>query len=96
MNRRTLFKNAALLAAAGRLAGAGALDPGHPYGGGIRQCAFLLPNGYAGVVYLSAQIEMRPGVSKPVAWACEQVLNPDGSIAVEVKRPDDSSWRKGI
>jgi len=27
--------------------------------------------GYGGKVHLSAQIEVRPGVKKPVAWACE-------------------------
>jgi hypothetical protein len=33
---------------------------------------------------------------KPVAWACEQDLNSDGSITIEVNRPDDPTWRKGI
>lgn len=74
----------------------GALDAGHPYGGGLRQASFLLPAGYAGEVRLSAQLEIRPGVMKPVAWACEQPLNPDGSITVEVKTPEDRGWRKGV
>jgi hypothetical protein len=74
----------------------GTLDPGHPHGGGIRLGSFLLPKGFEGRVHLSAQLEIRPGVLKPVAWACEQPLNPDGSIAVEVKKKDDPSWRKGV
>jgi len=74
----------------------GALDPGHPYGGGLREGSFLLPHAFSGKVHLSAQIEMRPRVFKPVAWACEQEVNTDGSIAVDVKRFDDPAWRKGI
>jgi hypothetical protein len=74
----------------------GALDAGHPYGGGLRQASFLLPQSYVGKVQLSAELEMRPGAVKPVAWACEQPVNPDGSITVELKRADDSGWRKGV
>ncbi len=74
----------------------GTLDPGHPHGGGIRLGSFLLPKGFEGTVHLSAQLEIRPGVLKPVAWACEQPLNPDGSIAVEIKKKDDPNWRKGV
>jgi hypothetical protein len=74
----------------------GALDAGHPNGGGHRQASFLLPEGYIGKVQLSAQLEIRPGVKKPVAWACEQPLNPDGSITVELKRANDRGWRKGV
>jgi hypothetical protein len=74
----------------------GTLDPGHPHGGGIRLGSFLLPKGFEGTVHLSAQLEIRTGVLKPVAWACEQPLNPDGSIAVEVKKKDDPDWRKGV
>lgn len=74
----------------------GSLDRGQPTGGGIREAAFTLPQGYAGRIDLSAQIELRPGVVKPVLWACEQPLNADGSIAIDVKRPDDKGWRKGV
>jgi hypothetical protein len=74
----------------------GSLDPGQPNGGGNRECSFLLPSSYVGKVNLSAQIEIRPGVFKPVAWACEQQLNADGSIAVDVKGPNDPAWRKGV
>jgi hypothetical protein len=74
----------------------GSLDPGQPCGGGNRECSFLLPPGYVGKVNLSAQIELRPGVLKPVTWACDQPLNADGSISVDVKAPNDPNWRKGI
>jgi hypothetical protein len=74
----------------------GALDPGQPCGGGLREASFLLPANFFGLVHLSAQLEIRPGVMKPVTWACDQELNSDGSITIEVKRPDDPTWRKGI
>jgi len=74
----------------------GSLDPGHPYGGGLRMASFLLPADYAGSVHLSAQIEMTPGVLKPVIWACEQPANPDGSISINVKTRNDPGWRKAI
>jgi hypothetical protein len=80
----------------GKLKLRGALDAGHPYGGGIRQGSFLLPKGYTGRINLSAQIEIRSGVLASVAWACEQPLNPDGSIAIDVKKNDDPGWRKGV
>jgi hypothetical protein len=74
----------------------GALDAGHPRGGGLRQASFLLPSDYRGKVQLSAHIEIRPGVTKPVVWACEQPLNADGSITVELKPENDRGWRKGV
>jgi hypothetical protein len=80
----------------GRLKLRGTLDPGHPHGGGIRMGAFLLPKDYAGRLHLSAQLEVRPGVLKPIAWTCEQPLSADGSMAIETKRDDDPGWRKGV
>ncbi len=74
----------------------GALDAGQPVGGGLRQASFLLPKNYVGKVYLSAQIEIRPGVKKPVAWACEQPIHSDGSIEIELKGENDPGWRKGV
>jgi hypothetical protein len=74
----------------------GALDPGQPFGGGVRMGSFLLPKGFSGKVHLKAQLEVRPGVLRPVAWACEQPLNSDGTITVDVKRQDDPKWRKGV
>jgi hypothetical protein len=80
----------------GQLKLCGTLDPGHPHGGGIRLASFLLPKGFVNNVHLSAELELRPGVLKPVAWACEQPLNPDGSIVIELKKADDRGWRKGV
>ena len=80
----------------GQLKLRGTLDPGHPHGGGIRLASFLLPKGFVNNVHLSAELELRPGVLKPVAWACEQPLNPDGSIVIELKKADDRGWRKGV
>jgi hypothetical protein len=80
----------------GQLGLRGTLDPGHPHGGGIRLGSFLLPKDFEGRVHLSAELEIRPGVLKPVAWACEQPLNPDGSIVIETKKKGDPGWRKGV
>ena len=80
----------------GKLRLQGALDAGHPHGGGLRQASFLLPYGCSGKLNLSAQLEIRPGVTKPIAWACEQPTQPDGSIAIELKGENDSGWRKGV
>ena len=74
----------------------GALDAGHPHGGGIRQASFLLPKDYSGKVQLSAQIEIRPGVKKPLSWACEQPLKNDGSITIDLKSENGPGWRKGV
>jgi hypothetical protein len=74
----------------------GSLDPGQPNGGGNRECSFLLPSAYVGKVNLSAQIEIRPGMFKPVAWACEQPVNSDGSVSVDLKGANDPAWRKGV
>lgn len=80
----------------GKLKLRGAIDAGHPHGGGIRQAAFALPSEYVGKLLLSAKLEIRPGVWKPVTWACEQPLNPDGSISVDVKSSTGAGWRKGV
>jgi hypothetical protein len=74
----------------------GALDAGHPHGGGLRQASFLLPKGYSGKLNLSAQVEIRSSVKKSIAWACEQPVNPDGSITLELKEENDRGWRKGV
>jgi hypothetical protein len=74
----------------------GALDPGQPNGGGNRECSYLLPKGFVGKVNLSAELEIRPDVFRPITWACEQPLNADGSISVEVRDINDPSWRKGV
>jgi hypothetical protein len=80
----------------GRINMRGTLDAGHPYGGGLRQVSFVIPKGYVGILNLSAHIQLRPGVKKPIAWACEQPLNSDGSITLEMKASNDRGWRKGV
>jgi hypothetical protein len=81
----------------GKMIAGGALDAGHPYGGKLRQAAFLLPRELEGhAVHLVAEIESKGGIRRPVRWACEQPLEPDGAFRVEVKRQSDADWRKGI
>jgi hypothetical protein len=74
----------------------GSLDPGHPYGGSLRMGSFLLPKDYVGTINLLAEIELRPNVLRPVAWACERPVNPDGSISIHIRSMDDPGWRKSI
>ena len=74
----------------------GSLDPGHPSGGSLRLGSFLLPKGYVRQIDQLDEIELRPGVLKPVAWACEQPLDQDGSIAVQIRPSNDPNWRKSI
>ncbi|MBV9265509.1 MAG: hypothetical protein JO061_04995 [Acidobacteriaceae bacterium] len=74
----------------------GALDSGQPQAGGLRQASFLLPGGYSGPVRLAAELEVRPGNVRRVRWACEQPLEADGSITIDVKAAGDPGWRKGI
>jgi hypothetical protein len=74
----------------------GALDPGHPFAGGIRLASFMIPQGRSDVVHLSASLETRPSVLRRVTWACEQPLNPDGSVAVKLADENSPGWRKGV
>jgi hypothetical protein len=81
----------------GAFRASGGLDAGHPHGGRVRQCSFLLPKGFEGrKVRIRGEIEIRPGVRKPVRWACEQPLDSDGALTVELLRADDPRWRKGV
>ncbi|HEY8228268.1 MAG TPA: hypothetical protein VIG25_23585 [Pyrinomonadaceae bacterium] len=75
----------------------GSLDAGHPRGGKLRQASFILPKGMDGQrLNLRAEIESKGGIRRPVRWASEQPLNPDGSLTVELLRSDDKRWRKGV
>jgi hypothetical protein len=77
------------------LAGGG-LDAGHPFAGRLRLASFLLPTGLAGSeVRLRAELEVK-GARRPVRWACEQPLEPDGALVVRLKKHDEPDWRKGI
>ena len=80
----------------GKIVMRGALDAGHPHGGGIRQASFLLPKGYNGKLQLSLQLEIRPGVKRSVAWACEQPVHANGSLTIDLKDGKDRGWRKGV
>ena len=44
---------------------------------------------------LRAEIETK-GVRRPVQWACEQPLEADGALVIELKRFDAEGWRKGV
>jgi hypothetical protein len=80
----------------GKFSMGGGLDAGHPHGGRLRQCNFILPQGMEGKkLKLRAEIETK-NVRRPVNWACAQPLNPDGSLSIQLNNFDDPGWRKGI
>jgi hypothetical protein len=81
----------------GRVKLGGSLDAGHPYGGKLRQAAFVLPKGLEGQrLNLRAEIETKGAVRRAVNWACAQPLNPDGSFPIAIKPFSDPDWRKGV
>lgn len=74
----------------------GSLDAGQPYAGKVRQASFVLPKGLDGKeLRLRAELEVK-GVRHPVRWACQEALNPDGSLTVRLRRNDDPRFRKGV
>jgi len=80
----------------GKVKVGGNLDAGQPYAGKVRQASFILPQGLDGKeLHLRAEIEVK-GVSHPVRWACQEALNPDGSLTVRLRQNDDPRFRKGI
>jgi hypothetical protein len=80
----------------GKFRMSGSLDAGHPYGGRIREASFIIPREISDRRFkLRAEIEIK-GVRRPVAWACEQPLESDGSLSIELKAPDAPGWRKGV
>jgi hypothetical protein len=80
----------------GRVSIGGGLDPGHPYGGRLRQASFVLPEGFEGQkMKIRGELETK-SVVRPVRWSCAQPLNSDGSLTIELKRFDERGWRKGI
>lgn len=83
--------------AQGRVIAGGCLDAGHPQGGRLRQAAFPVSNELEGaLVFLSAELEGKAGVRRPVRWACEQPLEADGSFKITIKRKNEAGWRKGV
>jgi hypothetical protein len=84
-------------AAGGGWSRSGLLDRGHPHGGKVREAAFLIPREMEGKeIRLRAAIESKGGVVRPIRWACDQPLNPDGSFSIQLKGPQDPGWRKGV
>ena len=71
----------------------GTLDPGHPYAGKVRQASLVLPPGLGAVeLKLTAHLETKANVRRPVQWACEQRLNADGSFPVRLKGANAPGW----
>jgi hypothetical protein len=80
----------------GKLLAGGALDPGHPHAGRLRQASFRLPRGLEGSeLRLLAEIEIR-GRRHPVTWATAQPLDDKGGVRVKLLPPDARVWRKGV
>jgi len=80
----------------GKVKVGGNLDAGQPYAGKVRQASFVLPTGLDGKeVHLRAEIEAK-GVRHAVRWACNEALNPDGSLTVRLRQNDDPRFRKGV
>jgi hypothetical protein len=70
----------------GRVLVSGGLDPGWPVPGKIRQARLPLPPGTAWEgLRLGAELEIK-GMRHPVAWACHQKLEPDGSLRLRRTR----------
>ena len=81
----------------GKFKSEGSLDAGHPYGGKLRQAAFLLPRDLAAqTLHLRAEIETKAGVRRPVRWACAQPLTTSGAYPIMVKAASDKNWRKKL
>lgn len=79
----------------GKFRMSGGLDAGHPFGGSIRQAAFVLPPGMEGQrLGIRAELETK-GVTRNVNWACEQPLD-DGAYPIELARFDAPGWRKNV
>lgn len=81
----------------GRVVAGGTLDAGHPHGGRIRQAAFPVPGELEGAtLFLSAELQGKAEALRPVRWACQQPVEPDGSFKIILKRSNDPGWRKGV
>ena len=58
------------------------MDPGYPRPTGIRQAMLMLPTGVNWIgLRLRAELEVK-GVRYPLAWACQQKVNADGSLTL--------------
>jgi hypothetical protein len=79
----------------GRLLRSGSLAPGHPLAGRLRLAALPLPPGTWPEIRLTAELEMKGGVRRPVRWACREAA-PDGSVAATLRGAGDPAFRKGV
>ncbi len=68
---------------AGIVLASGCIDPGYPKPSGIKQAMLAWPSkrDWSGL-RLRADIEVK-GVRYPLRWACQQPLNPDGSLSLK-------------
>jgi hypothetical protein len=81
----------------GKFHQSGYLDAGHPYPGKVRQAGFLLPREIdRGELKLTAELESKGHVRRPVQWACAQPLSSDGSLSIRLIESSDPRWRKGV
>lgn len=75
----------------------GTLDAGHPNAGKLRQASLILPPGLgAAELKLTAHLETKANLRRPIQWACAQHLNPDGSFQLLLKAADAPGWLKGV
>jgi hypothetical protein len=75
----------------------GKLDKGCPVPGKVALASIILPQGWQGAeVKLAIQLEPKPGVFRPVRWACAQKTEADGSLAFRLKPHGDADWRCGV
>ncbi|QHW34771.1 hypothetical protein GZH47_30895 [Paenibacillus rhizovicinus] len=75
----------------------GKLDKGSPIPGKVSLASMILPQDWHGKeIRLALQLEVKPGVCKPVQWACAQPTEPDGSLAIRLKDHSDTNWRCGV
>jgi hypothetical protein len=70
----------------GTISVSGCVDPGYPMTRGVRQAMLPLPRGtdWKGL-RLKAELEVK-GQRHPIAWACRQPLNSDGSLTLAPTR----------
>ena len=67
----------------GKVNVSGCLDAGYPKPQGVRQAMMILPKGtdWKGLK-VKAELEVK-GMKYPVAWACKQTTNADGSLTLQ-------------
>ena len=71
-----------LLGSGERVEASGCVDPGYPRPTGVHQAMLMLRPGVDWThLRLKAELEVK-GVSYPLAWACRQALNADGSLTL--------------